>query len=209
MIHTVYDNKEVKKIVRFVMYMKYENVEVIRSKRKSISIRVTDEGVVVIRAPKKVSEQSINKFIRKSEKWIDKKLVDMNLQNSKLDDYQFTKKQINSFKKRAKVTIKDRLDELSIEVGIKYNTFRLSGAKKRWGSCSNKRTVSINWRLILAPPEIIDYVIIHELIHLKHMNHSKRFWKEVQKHIPDYKEKRKWLNENDFILRVGETIVKD
>ena len=209
MTHTVYDNKDVIKIVRFVMYMKYENVVVIRSKRKSISIKVTDGGIVEIRAPKKVSDQSIRRFVKKSEGWIDKKLEEMKKQNTKLENYKFSKKQLSSIKKRAKDTLKIRLEELSNEIGIQYNTFRLSGAKKRWGSCSNKKTVSINWRLIFAPPEIIDYVIIHELTHLKHMNHSKRFWKEVQKHIPDYKEKRKWLNENDFILRVGETIVKD
>lgn len=189
--------------------MKYESMKITKSKRKSISIKVTDDGLVVVRAPKRVSEAYINSFIKKSSKWIDKKLEAVGVQNTKLKEYKFSKNEISRLKKKAKLVIKTRLDEISEQIGIEYNNFRLSGAKKRWGSCSSKKTISINWRLIFAPPDIIDYVITHELAHLKHMNHSKRFWKLVETYIPNYKDKRKWLNENDFLLRVGESEIKD
>lgn len=189
--------------------MKYENVEIIRSKRKSVSIRVTDDGTIIVRAPKRVTDVYINSFLKKSSKWIEKKVDQSKAQNEKLKDYQFSKEEVSRLKKGAKQTLKGRLDEISEQIDINYNKFRLSGASKRWGSCSSKKTISINWRLIFAPPDVIDYVITHELIHLKHMNHSKIFWKLVETHIPKYKENRKWLNENDFLLRVGEFEIKD
>jgi predicted metal-dependent hydrolase len=75
--------------------------------------------------------------------------------------------------------------------------------KSRWGSCSRKATISLNWRLVQAPPFVLDYIILHELMHLRHMNHSARYWLEIQRVCPQYKLAERWLRQNDSLLRVG------
>lgn len=104
------------------------------------------------------------------------------------------------YRKMARVYLSRRLELLSSRSGFEYKKFRLSSARRRWGSCSTKGTISLNWRLLMAPPEIIDYVIYHELIHLRERNHSQAFWNLLSKYVPDYRVKKKWLKENGFRL---------
>lgn len=78
----------------------------------------------------------------------------------------------------------------------KVNDIRIKDQKTRWGSCSSKRNLNFNWRLVMAPPEVLDYVVVHELCHLTHMNHSRDFWNMVGTVMPEYKERKKWLREN-------------
>ena len=85
-------------------------------------------------------------------------------------------------------------------MGVHYQSIKLSRAKHRWGSCHPKGNLCFNWRLIMAPQEIIDYVVVHELAHLRESNHSSRFWALVEKTYPDYRAARKWLKENQFQL---------
>ncbi|MEM3513203.1 MAG: M48 family metallopeptidase, partial [Thermoplasmata archaeon] len=86
------------------------------------------------------------------------------------------------------------------QFGFKPKKIKITSGKTRFGSCTSKGYINLSWRLVLAPPEIIDYVIVHELAHLKEPNHSKKFWAVVEKFIPDYKTKRKWLKENGHLL---------
>ena len=81
-------------------------------------------------------------------------------------------------------------------LGVTYGKISIRDQKTRWGSCSSEGNLSFNWRLILAPPDVLDYVVIHELCHRKEMNHSKEFWALVESLMPEYKERRKWLREN-------------
>ena len=85
---------------------------------------------------------------------------------------------------------------MASEYGIEYNNIRITSARTRWGSCSSKKNLSFSYRLIQVPLDVIDYVIIHELAHLKHMNHSKQFWNHVGSMMDDYKEKEEWLKKN-------------
>jgi predicted metal-dependent hydrolase len=95
--------------------------------------------------------------------------------------------------------IANRLIELNEQFFQKNITdFSLKYMTSRWGSCSYKGTINISSRLLLAPNDVMDYVLIHELAHLVHMNHSPAFWKEVAKAMPDYKQKEKWLRDNDY-----------
>jgi predicted metal-dependent hydrolase len=98
--------------------------------------------------------------------------------------------------------IPDMVHRLSDHFGLHPTRVRLSSARTRWGSCSSKGTISLAWRLILAPPDIIKYVIIHELVHLKVPNHSSKFWDGVQACLPDYKTRRAWLRKNARFLEV-------
>lgn len=90
----------------------------------------------------------------------------------------------------------ERCQFYSQKMGVRYQVIKLSSAKQRWGSCNPKGSLCFNWRLILAPQEIVDYVVVHELAHLKEPNHSSRFWNEVEGIFPDYRNAKKWLKEN-------------
>lgn len=98
--------------------------------------------------------------------------------------------------------IKKRTAEYSTILGVNYNNIRIKDTKTRWGSCSSKRNLNFNYRIIMAPDNIMDYIIIHELCHLKHMNHGKKFWETVELFMPDYKECKEWLKLNGMKLYV-------
>lgn len=103
----------------------------------------------------------------------------------------------------AKKIIHERIERYTDKIGpVKVNSVRFKNQKTRWGSCSQKGNLNFNWRLIMAPIYIVDYVVVHELCHLSLMNHSKEFWQLVGNQIPDYKERRKWLKENGLKLRM-------
>ncbi|HEY8909316.1 MAG TPA: SprT family zinc-dependent metalloprotease [Desulfosporosinus sp.] len=97
---------------------------------------------------------------------------------------------------RAKELIHERLELFADKISVHVNTVRFKNQKTRWGSCSQKGNLNFNWKLVMAPTHIIDYVVVHELCHLRHMNHSKEFWLLVASHISDYKVRRNWLKEN-------------
>ena len=108
---------------------------------------------------------------------------------------------INFYKKEAKKYISERLEYISKMNNLKFNNYRITSAKSRWWSCSTKKNLNFTFRLIMAPKSTIDYVIIHELSHLKEMNHSKKFRKEVESMsknvwLINYKNDKKWLKEN-------------
>ncbi|MBN2462815.1 MAG: M48 family metallopeptidase [Dehalococcoidia bacterium] len=96
--------------------------------------------------------------------------------------------------------INERADKLSSNMGISYKRIVIRGQKTRWGSCSRKKNLSFNWKLVMAPQPVLDYVIIHELTHLKEMNHSKRFWKLVAQYCPEWRERKKWLKQHQSDL---------
>ena len=101
---------------------------------------------------------------------------------------------------QAKSYLTARIREIASETGIPFSSVRLSGARRRWGSCSGKNNINLSWRLIMADPRAIDYVIIHELAHVRHKNHSSRFWAEVKSLMPLYPVYRRWLKDNSKIL---------
>lgn len=97
------------------------------------------------------------------------------------------------YKRKANVFLKDRVDELADIMKATYNKFVLTNAKTKWGSCSSDGVLRLNWRLLLLPDELIDYVIVHELCHTKELNHSAKFWSLVESFLPDYSRRRKAL----------------
>ncbi|MCX8159709.1 MAG: M48 family metallopeptidase, partial [Candidatus Saccharicenans sp.] len=106
------------------------------------------------------------------------------------------------YRQKALAYLSHRTRQLAELNGFRFARFRLSSAKTRWGSCSARGTVSLTWRLIMAPPEIIDYVIIHELAHTREKNHSRNFWELVEEQLPDYRERRRWLKKFGFRLNL-------
>lgn len=107
------------------------------------------------------------------------------------------------YKKQARQVFISRVQFFAQKHPFSYSKIRLSSARTRWGSCSSKGTLSFTWRLVMAPLDIIDYVVIHELVHLEIQNHSPVFWKKVQEVMPDYKKRRAWLKEYGNLLNLG------
>ena len=104
------------------------------------------------------------------------------------------------YRSKAAKLITEIADKLSSQMGINYKRILIRGQKTRWGSCSRKKNLSFNWKLMMAPEPVVEYVIIHELIHLKEMNHSKRFWELVAQYCPGWREHKKWLKQHEADL---------
>lgn len=106
-----------------------------------------------------------------------------------------------SNREAARVRIEERLAHFSERMGLAYGKVSVRDQKTRWGSCSSKGNLNFNWRLVFAPGAVLDYVVVHELAHLRELNHSRRFWKLVERFSPDYREHRRWLYDNYRLLR--------
>ena len=215
--------------------------QIIRSKRKTLSLSINENADLVVRAPHRVSFDEIQKFISEKSAWIDNKqtlikaqLEDNENQNSsdqylylgslyplKIDNnsiepisfngQMFTITNVNRerinlplkswYKKRFIEVALPRLSYFSDKHELKVKQVRVKEQKTLWGSCSSKNNINLNYLLIMAPMKVIDYVIVHELVHTIHKNHSTKFWQKVETIMPNYKDARKWLKENGYRLR--------
>ncbi len=106
------------------------------------------------------------------------------------------------YKKQAKTILTERAGHLSMLMGLKFNRLTVRSSQTRWGSCSSLGNINFSYRLIMAPEEIVDYVVVHELAHLVHKNHSARFWQLVDAHYPKSKEARRWLRTEGHTLTI-------
>lgn len=104
------------------------------------------------------------------------------------------------YKTAACKVLTERVRYYAQRFGLKYQKIRISSARTRWGSCSSRGTLSFTWRLVMAPLDVVDYVVVHELAHLREQNHSAAFWAEVEKMMPDFKPRRDWLKKNGRFL---------
>ncbi len=118
-------------------------------------------------------------------------------------DSQYSVKEILSewLKERALLFFSRRVEYFAGLLGLKYGCINVKDQKTRWGSCSSRGRLSFNWRLLLAPPEILDYIVVHEVCHLKYHDHSQRFWHLVSTVFPNYRKCRNWLKENGLTLK--------
>lgn len=108
------------------------------------------------------------------------------------------------YRRKARQRFKRRADTFSEEMGVEYDSIEVRNQRTRWGSCSSNGTLGLNWRLMMAPPEILDYVVIHELAHLREANHSSEFWSLVAEYDPEYDSHSEWLTENSARLVFSE-----
>lgn len=171
-------------------------VTIIRSNRKTLSIELKP-GEIIARAPARMKEKEIYKFIDSKKTWIDKHLAKLNEKQKILDDLKpYTQEEIKQFTLKAKLDIPKRIEFYAEKLGVTYNKITIRSQHARWGSCSSKGNLNFNCLLVLLPDEIIDSIIVHELCHRKHMNHSARFYAEIDNVFPDYKKCHIWLKEN-------------
>lgn len=172
------------------------DITIIRSNRRTISIQVNPDLSVTVRAPRRASLREINQMVQDNEAWINKHIEKMKLRNAQTESKHvepLTSAEVKTLADRALELIPKRVAYFAPIVGVNYGRITIRNQKTRWGSCSAKGNLNFNCLLMLAPEEVIDYVVVHELCHRKEMNHSKAFWNEVEKVIPNYREYRKWL----------------
>ena len=178
--------------------MKFENAEVsvIKSKRKTVSIQVKPNEVIV-RAPTRMKQNEIEKFVETKRNWIEKHLQSVSEKQKNLQNTEpYTEEEIRSFVAKAKEFIPQKVEFFADRIGVTYNKITIRCQRTRWGSCSSKGNLNFNCLLVLLPDEIIDSVIVHELCHRKQMNHSAKFYAEIEKVFPDYNCCRQWLKQN-------------
>ena len=175
---------------------------VIRSRRKTLSMQVKGDGQVEIRAPLRTSDAEIRRFLETHRRWLEKHLQKAQaLQQAKAGVRKLTAAETAELKKKAKRILPERVAYWAPLIGVRPGRIAVRCQKTRWGSCSAKGNLNFNCLLMLAPDEVIDSIVVHELCHLKHMNHSKRFYAEIEKVLPDYRQHQQWLKENgEFLL---------
>lgn len=181
------------------------NCNIIYSNRKSISIQINKDKSLTIRCPYFLSESECIQFIQQKNNWIVSHLKNMpeliipSFSEEQLKQIHFFEKK---FRNAAKEYIPKRVAYFHQFTGGNYTSITIRDQKSRWGSCSSRGTLSFNYRLMLASPEILDYVIVHELCHLTHMNHSKSFWEMVESILPDYKIYKSFLKDHGHELTI-------
>ena len=152
---------------------------------------------LVVTSPFWTPRFMVNRFVQSQYDWIFDR---WNALQKKLSERPLLEHSPAYYKAKAKVLIRDRLEHYNQFYNLDYNRVFFKNQKTRWGSCSSQRNLNFNWRLVLAPLEVLDYVVVHELCHLLEMNHSSDFWALVEQQIPDHKKWRRWLRENHLLL---------
>jgi predicted metal-dependent hydrolase len=215
--------------------------KVIRSRRRTIALIVTEKAELFVHAPLHVPMSYIERFVLEKQKWISEKQGMMLLREQRYQPKQFTEgeefvylgskyklhvydgnkilleeclniprnflpeareKMILWYRKQAHTLILQRVNIYSNLTGLSYKSVRITGAEKRYGSCGYRGTLNFTWRLMMAPLEIIDYLVVHELVHTEIKNHSKKFWNRVDSILPEYTKSENWLKNNDYLLRL-------
>jgi len=168
-----------------------------KSNRRSLSMHVTDEHTVLVKAPKGTPTYVVEEFIKEKKDWIVNQITRIENQTKLASSLgPLTQEDIKAIKKKAKVLIPERVEHYAKLSGITYKKIFIRLQKTRWGSCSAEGNLNFNCLLALMPMEILDSVVVHELCHRRHMNHSRAFYTEVLSIFPDYKKCNKWLKQN-------------
>lgn len=177
------------------------SVEIIRSGRKTLSVSVSPECHIIARAPLNMPENVIIEFIISKSSWIEKHIRLNREKNKQLMETElFSSEDIRKMADTAVKIIPERVRYYAELIGVTYNKITIRNQKTRWGSCSSKGNLNFNCLLVKAPPEVLDSVVVHELCHRKHMDHSKQFYEEIYKVFPEYDKWDRWLRDNGRIL---------
>lgn len=166
--------------------------QIIRSDRKTISIQIKPDGQVLVRCPRKMPLKDIESFTQSKAGWIEKQLAKVKQQ----DTIPLEPDAVELLRAQTRKLVEARVKHFAPVIGVTYGRIAVRIQRTRWGSCSSKGNLNFNCLLALVPAEVLDYIVVHELCHLKELNHSARFWEEVARVLPDFKSCEKWLREN-------------
>ncbi len=174
--------------------------QVIRSGRKTLALQVKD-GRLIVRVPHKTRQADIEKFVQNNMSWIQKQLgkAEQRANEARLIT-PMTEEELAELSRRAADIIPRRVRYYAAIMGVDYAKVTIRCQRTRWGSCSSKGNLNFNCLLMLAPPQVLDSVVAHEMCHRKHMNHSKEFYDELLTYFPEYHKWHGWLKQNGHAL---------
>lgn len=167
--------------------------ELIRSGRRTLALQMKPDGTLVVRAPRLTTRRRIEAFLREHEDWIAARRQKL---AARPPVEKLSPEELAALKKRARRVFLARTAYYAPLLGVSYGRVSVRSQRSRWGSCSLQGNLNFNCLLLLAPPEVLDYVVVHELCHRLEMNHSPRFWAAVESVLPDCRARRAWLKQN-------------
>ena len=169
----------------------------IRARRRTAAIQIQKDGQVVVRAPMRLPKKEIERFLQEKESWILAQQQRMRQRQQRREQFALSDGRLPLllYRQIAREELTRRVAFYAPKLGVQPTGLRINGAKGRWGSCSGKNSLNFSWRLMLAPEHCVNYVVVHELCHILHHDHSAAFWREVERFFPDWRECRRQLAE--------------
>ena len=172
----------------------------IRSDRKTLGIEIARNGDVIVRAPQRTSKRKIEALLREKTDWIARARAKVFARAQAAAAAPLTEAEADALRAQARTVLSSRVAHFAPLIGVDYGKITIRMQRTRWGSCSARGDLSFNCLLMLAPPEAVDSVVVHELCHRRHMDHSPAFYDEVLRVFPDYRKWHKWLKDNGPLL---------
>lgn len=183
--------------------MEQYQVKIIRTARKTISLSLDENLDVLVRVPYFVSDRDVMRLVEKKADWINKHRNAHKHRSGQMAAVErLTAEQLERLAEEAKAYLPQRVRYYAGKMSVSYGRITIRNQRTRWGSCSGKGNLNFNCLLMLMPEAVIDYVVVHELCHRIEMNHSKRFWDQVARVLPDYRSQKDWLRQNgEMVMR--------
>ena len=172
----------------------------IRSARRTLGIEIAPDGAVIVRAPQRTSLARIEAMLREKADWIARARAKAQARTQAAAAAPLTQEELQELRARAKAYLPGRVAWYAQRIGVDYGRVTIRAQRTRWGSCSAQGNLNFNCLLMLTPPEVIDSVVVHELCHRRHMDHSAAFYADVLRVFPDYRKWHGWLRENGPLL---------
>lgn len=169
------------------------NYTVKRSKRRTVGLEITGDCEIIVRAPIKMSDSAIAEFVSQYQGWIDKKLPEA---EKRAEKSKAISEKEEELRRAAREVIPPLVERYSKLMELRPTSVEITSAEKRFGSCSGKNALCFSWRLMAYPAEAVEYVVVHELAHIRHHNHSPAFYALIEKYMPDYRRRQKLLKIN-------------
>ena len=166
-------------------------IQIKRSSRRTLSLQITREGQVVVHCPFSTTKEQIQMFVDEHRQWIGENLEQVKRRLTKRPV--MTSEQVWKAKSLARMTLSAKVRFWAAKMGVTYGTISIRQQATRWGSCSSRGNLNFNWTLILTPEPLQDYVVVHELAHIRHHDHSPAFYREVEAYLPDWRARRALL----------------
>lgn len=161
----------------------------VRSKRKSVAIQVNENCNITVRAPLRLSQKEIDRILLEKKEWLEKTIISQREKKKNIKEY--SDEDIKLLRKKAKEIIPQKVEHYAEIMQVQPASVKINSAKKRYGSCSGTNNLNFSLYLMDKDESFIDYVVVHELAHIKHHNHSKDFYKFIEQFMPDYKKRMK------------------
>lgn len=181
-------------------YLSDPATRLIRARRKTLSIRITQEGNLDIRAPLGMPKGEIEAFLKEKAQWIETHRAKVLAEYTQGQEAPLGEEEILTLAEQMRQRLPEKLNRHAASMGVTFGRVTIRCQQTRWGSCSSRGNLNFNCLLMLAPEEVLDYVVVHELAHRKQMNHSALFWQEVERECPDYKKSLRWLKDKGGAL---------